>query len=47
MEDKTTDFGYEKVMSDPRSTEGGSWDGYNGTYDSEADLAGATVTFKF
>jgi len=41
------DVGYEHVMSDPRSTEGGSWDGYDGTYDSEADLAGATVTFKF
>jgi len=41
------DVGYEHVMSDPRSTGGGSWDGYNGTYDSDAHLAGATVTFKF
>ncbi len=41
------DLGYEHVMSDPRSTEGGSWEGYNGTYDSDAHLAGATLTFKF
>jgi long-subunit fatty acid transport protein len=41
------DLGYEHVMSDPRSTEGRSWDGYDGTYDNDAQLAGATVTFKF
>ncbi len=42
------DLGYLYITNDGRSTEGGSYDGYNGRYDdSKAHLAGATFTIKF
>ena len=42
------DLGYMYLETDARSTEGTSWDGFNGTYDDgKAHLAGATFTVKF
>ena len=42
------DFGYMYLETDPRSTEGSSWEGFDGTYDDgKAHLAGATFTIKF
>lgn len=42
------DFGYMYLETDARSTEGTSWDGFDGTYDDgKAHLAGATFTIKF
>jgi len=44
------DLGYEYLMMEDRSTwdaEGGSLSGYNGHYESSANLAGASMTFSF
>ena len=42
------DLGYMYIKNDVRSTEGSSWDGFNGRYeDAKAHLAGATFTIKF
>jgi long-subunit fatty acid transport protein len=41
------DLGYMFLEYDGRSTEGTSWDGFDGRYDGEAQLAGATFTFTF
>jgi len=44
------DLGYEYLMMEDRSTwdaEGGSLSGYNGHYESSANLAGASMTFTF
>jgi long-chain fatty acid transport protein len=44
------DLGYEHLMMEDRSTyddEGGSLSGYNGNYESSANLAGASMTFSF
>ena len=44
------DLGYEHLMMEDRSTwddEGGSLSGYNGNYESSAELAGASMTFTF
>jgi long-chain fatty acid transport protein len=41
------DLGYEHLWMDTRSTEGTSLAGYNGRYESSANLAGASFTFTF
>jgi long-chain fatty acid transport protein len=41
------DLGYEYLMMDDRSTEGTSVSGYDGRYESSANLAGASMTFTF
>jgi long-chain fatty acid transport protein len=42
-----TDVGYMYLMFDDRSTDGLTWDGYNGRYDTTAHLLGATLTLSF
>ncbi len=41
------DLGYMFLEYDGRSTEGTSWDGFDGLYEGEAQLGGATFTFTF
>ena len=41
------DVGYEHIKTDGRSTDGNSLDGFDGFYEGNANLAGATVTIKF
>ena len=41
------DFGYMYLMFDERFTEGGSFDGYDGGYDTTANLLGASVGVRF
>ncbi|PWB78956.1 MAG: hypothetical protein C3F15_00505 [Holophagae bacterium] len=41
------DLGYEHLMMKDRSTEGTSVSGYDGRYESSAELAGASMTFTF
>lgn len=41
------DIGYEFVDSEERSTDGQSYDGFNGTYDGESPLLHMSLTFKF
>lgn len=41
------DIGYMHLGFDGRSTEGTTWDGFDGRYEGEGTLAGATFTFKF
>jgi long-subunit fatty acid transport protein len=41
------DLGYEHLWMDTRSTEGTSLSGYDGRYESSANLAGASFTFTF
>lgn len=41
------DFGYLYLPMDGRSTNGESWDGYNGNYKGGADLAGLTLSMTF
>jgi len=41
------DIGYEYINFGSRSTDGTSWDGFDGKYEAKAQLAGATFTVKF
>jgi long-chain fatty acid transport protein len=42
-----TDVGYMYLMFDERSTGGESLDGYEGRYETQANLLGATLTLRF
>ena len=41
------DIAYEFVDSEERSTDGQSYDGFNGTYKAESPLLHMSLTFKF
>jgi long-subunit fatty acid transport protein len=41
------DIAYEQVELDTRSTEGASYDGFNGTYEGDSPLLHMSLTFKF